>query len=53
MRVAGLVGYVVYLVWLMMFEDLDLEDYGWARWVSGAVLVTMLGCLIRHMMHTW
>jgi hypothetical protein len=37
----------------LLFEDVDLEDYGWVRWVGGAVLVAMLGWLVRHMMHTW
>ena len=53
MRMAGLTGCIVYFVWLMMFEDIELEDNGWVRWVSGAVLVGMLGWLVRHMMQTW
>ena len=52
-RVVGLVGYAGYFAWLMMFEDMELEDYGWVRWGSGVVLVAMLGWLVRHMMHTW
>jgi hypothetical protein len=53
MRLAGLVAYVGYSAWLLLFEDLNLEEYGWVRWVGGAVLVAMLGWLVRHMMHTW
>lgn len=53
LRVAGLIVYAVYFMWLTIFEDIELEDYGWARWVSGAVLVAMLWWLVRHMAHTW
>jgi hypothetical protein len=53
MRIVGLAGYVGIFVVTLLFEDVDLEDYGWVRWVGGAVLVAMLGWLVRHMMHTW
>jgi hypothetical protein len=53
MRVVGLVGCVGYFAWLMLFEDRELEDHGWVRWVGWAALVVMLGWLVRHMAHTW
>jgi len=53
MRVVGLVAYAGYATWLLLFENLELEDYGWVRWSGGAVLLVMLAWLVRHMMHTW
>jgi hypothetical protein len=52
-RAVGLVGCVGYFAWLVMFDDWELEDHGWVRWAGGAVLVVMLGWLVRHMAHTW
>ena len=52
-RVLGLVGCVGYFAWLVLFEDREPEDHDWVGWVSGAVLLGMLGWLVRHMMHTW
>jgi hypothetical protein len=53
MRVAGLAGYVGIFVVTLLFEDLDLEDYGWVRWAGGAALAATLAWLVRHMIHTW
>jgi len=52
-RVAGLMSCIGYFAWVMMTDDAALEDHGWVRWFGGAVLVGMLGWLVRHMMHTW
>jgi hypothetical protein len=53
MRLVGLLGFAGYSVWLMAFEDLQLEDHGWVRWVSAVVSMAMLAWLLWHMMHTW
>jgi hypothetical protein len=53
MRLVGLLAFAGYSVWLMVFEDLDLEDYGWIRWVSAVVLVAILAWLLWHLIHTW
>ena len=53
MRVVGLAGYVGIFVVTLLFEDLDLEDYGWVRWAGGAALAATLAWLVRHMIHTW
>jgi hypothetical protein len=53
MRVAGLVSCIGYFAWLLMTDDPALEDHGWVRWLGGAVLVAMLGWLVRYMMYTW
>jgi hypothetical protein len=52
-RWAGLLGFAAYSVWLMIFEDFELEDYGWVRWVSAMVLAAILAWLLWHMSHTW
>jgi hypothetical protein len=53
MRLVGLLGVVGYSIWLWVFEDLELEDQGWARWVGASGLVAMLAWLLWHMKHTW
>jgi hypothetical protein len=53
MRLVGLLGFAGYSVWLMVFEDLDLEDHGLIRWVSAVLLVAMLAWLLWHLIHTW
>ena len=53
MRLAGLLGFAGYSVWLMVFKDLELEDHGWVRWLSAVVPVTMLAWLLWHLTHTW
>ena len=53
MRVVGLLGWSGYFAWLAMTETPELEDYGWVRWLGGAVIAGMLAWLVRRMMHTW
>lgn len=53
MRVMGLVAFLGYFAWVLMTDDPALEDHGWVRWLGGAVVVAILGELVRHMMHTW
>jgi hypothetical protein len=51
-RVAGLLTCAGYCIWVVI-DHLELEDYGWVRWLGGAVLTGMLGWVVRHMMQTW
>ena len=53
MRLLGLMGFAGYSLWLMVFEDWELEDHEWIRWVSAAVPVAMLAWLLWHLIHTW
>jgi hypothetical protein len=53
MRLIGLAGCVGYFGWLILFEDMQLEDSGWVQWFGGAALAGLLAWLVRHMMHTW
>lgn len=53
MRLAGLLVFAGYSVWLMFSKDLDLEDHGWIRWAGAAGLVATLAWLLWRMTHTW
>jgi len=53
MRWVGLLGFAGYAGWLMVFEDLQLEDHGWFRRITAVMLVAMLAWLLWHMMRTW
>ena len=52
-RLVGLLGVAAYYVWLLVFEDLELEDQGWVRWGGASALLAMLAWLLWHMKHTW
>lgn len=53
LRVIGLVGCVGYFAWATTTETVELEDYGWMRWLGGGLLAGMLTWLGWHMMRTW